>query len=160
ADAPLGRRWLRVLNERSGLTNFAYFVVGSLPERLEVEPNNEATKAEAVELPLVVNGRINPATDIDLFRFAGKKGQTLVAAIAAHAIDIHGQYKNYGIADFSLELLDAQGRTLASAEDTIGFDPLIEHVLPQDGDYLVRAQLLNFQGFPEAVYRLRWVRCP
>lgn len=154
ADAPLGRRWLRVLNESSGLTNFAQFVVGSLPESLEVEPNNEVARAQAVEIPLVMNGRINPATDLDVFRFSGKKGQKLVAAIAAHAIDIHGQYKNYGIADFSLELLDAEGRTLASAEDTLGFDPLIEHVLPNDGDYLVRVQLLNFQGFPEAVYRL------
>ncbi len=154
ADAPLGRRWLRILNEQSGLTNFAHFVVGSLPERLETEPNNEAGKAEAIPLPVVVNGRINPAADLDLFRFSGKKGQRIVAAIAAHALDVHGQGRNYGIADFSLELLDAQGRTLAAAEDTLGFDPLIEHVLPGDGDYLVRVQLLNYQGFLEAVYRL------
>ena len=154
ADAPLGRRWLRVLNERSGLTNFAYFVVGSLPEQLEAEPNNDTAKPQAVPLPLVVNGRINPAADLDVFTFSGKAGQKLVAAIAAHAIDVHGQYKNFGIADFSLELLDANGRTLAAAEDTIGYDPLIEHTLPADGDYFVRVQLLNYGGFPEAVYRL------
>lgn len=154
ADAAIGRRWLRVLNERSGLTNFAYFIVGSLPESFEVEPNNEAGKAQSVELPRVINGRINPAADVDMVRFSGKKGQRLVAAIAAHALDVHGQGRNYGIADFSLELLDAQGRTLAAAEDTLGFDPLIEHVLPNDGEYLVRVQLLNYQGFPEAVYRL------
>lgn len=154
ANAPVGRRWLRVLNERSGLTNFAYFVVSSLPERLEVEPNNDVSLAEAVQLPVVVNGRINPAADLDLFRFAGKSGQKLTAAIAAHALDVHGQGRNYGIADFSLELLDANGRTLAAAEDTLGFDPLIEHTLSYDGDYFVRVQLLNYQGFPEAVYRL------
>lgn len=154
ADAPLGRRWLRLANERSGLTNFAYFCVSGLPERAEVEPNNTADKAEAVQLPLIMNGRINPAADLDMVRFAGKKGQKLVAAIAAHSLDIHGQYKDYGIADFSLELLDVDGRTLAAAEDTLGFDPLIEHVLPQDGDYLIRVQLLNYQGFPDAVYRL------
>ncbi len=154
ADAPLGRRWLRVVNERSGLTNFAHFVVGGLPEQFEVEPNNAADKAQVIQLPVLVNGRIDPAADLDLIRFAGKKDQKFVAAIAAHAIDIHGQYKSYGIADFSLELLDADGRTLAAAEDTLGFDPLIEHVLPHDGEYLVRVQLLNYQGFPEAVYRL------
>ncbi|MBI3865213.1 MAG: PPC domain-containing protein [Planctomycetia bacterium] len=153
-DAPPGRRWVRLLNERSGLTNFAYFVVGRLPEQLETEPNNEIAKAEAVTAPVVINGRINPAADLDVFRFAGKKGQRVVAAIAAHALDIHGQGRNYGIADFSLELLDAEGRTLASAEDTVGFDPLIEHELPRDGEYFVRVQLLNYQGFPEAVYRL------
>jgi hypothetical protein len=153
-DAPLGRRWIRILNEHSGLTNFAHFVVGSLSERLDAEPNNDTANAQPVELPLVVNGRVTPAADIDLFRFSGKKGQRLVAAIAAHALDVHGQGRNYGIADFSLELLDAQGRTLAAAEDTLGFDPLIEHVLPNDGEYFVRVQLLNYQGFLEAVYRL------
>lgn len=154
ADAPLGRRWLRVQNERSGLTNFAYFVVGGLPERLEVEPNNTTATAQVTPLPLVINGRINPAADLDYYRFSGKQGQKLVAAIAAHALDIHGQGKSYGIADFSLELLDSDGRTLASAEDTLGFDPLIEHELPRDGDYFVRVQLLNYQGFLEACYRL------
>ena len=82
ADAPLGRRWLRVVNERSGLTNFAHFVVGRLPESLEVEPNNELAKASVVTTPVVVNGRIDPKADIDCIRFAGKAGQKLVAAIA------------------------------------------------------------------------------
>lgn len=154
ADAPLGRRWLRVLNERSGLTNFAYFVVGGLPEQLEVEPNGDISRPQVVETPSVVNGRINPAADLDVFRFRGKAGRKFVAAIAAHALDVHGQSKNYGIADFSLELLDAGGRTLAAAEDSVGFDPLVETVLPADGDYFVRVQLLNYGGYPEAVYRL------
>lgn len=153
-DAPLGRRRLRVLNEKSGLTNFAYFVIGSLPEHLEAEPNSDIAKAQPVEAPCIVDGRIDPAADLDVFRFRGKAGRKLVAAVAAHALDIHGQAKNYGIADFSLELLDATGRTLAAAEDTIGFDPLIEHTFAADGDYFVRVQLLNFNGFPEAVYRL------
>ena len=105
-------------------------------------------------MPVVLNGRINPAADIDLFRFSGKKGQKLVAAIAAHALDVHGQSGTYGIADFSLDLLDANGRTLVSVEDSLGFDPLIEHTLPYDGEYFVRVQLLNYLGFYEAVYRL------
>ncbi len=154
ADAPPGRRWLRIVNERSGLTNFAHFVVGRLPETLEVEPNNEIAKATVVTTPVVLNGKIDPKADIDCIRFAGKAGQKLVAAIAAFSLDIHGQYKDYGIADFSLELLDADGRTLAAAEDTLGFDPLIEHTLPRDGDYFVRVTMLNFGGYPDAVYRL------
>lgn len=154
ADAPPGRRWLRVINERSGLTNFAHFVVSRLPETLEVEPNNELAKATPVTTPVVLNGKVDPKADIDCIRFTGKAGQKLVAAIAAFSLDVHGQYKDYGIADFSLELLDADGRTLAAAEDTLGFDPLIEHTLPRDGDYFVRVTMLNFGGFPDAVYRL------
>lgn len=129
-------------------------MVGRLPETLEVEPNNEIAKATVVTTPVVLNGKIDPKADIDCIRFAGKAGQKLVAAIAAFSLDIHGQYKDYGIADFSLELLDADGRTLAAAEDTLGFDPLIEHTLPRDGDYFVRVTMLNFGGYPDAVYRL------
>ena len=99
ADAPLGRRWLRIVNDRSGLTNFAHFVVGRLPETLEAEPNNELAKATTVTTPVVVNGKTDPKADIDCIRFAGKAGQKLVAAIAAYSLDIHGQYKDYGIAD-------------------------------------------------------------
>ncbi|MCC7424662.1 MAG: pre-peptidase C-terminal domain-containing protein [Planctomycetaceae bacterium] len=154
ADARPGRRWLRVLNERSGLTNFAYFQVGRLPEHLEKEPNNELNAGEPVAAPCVVNGRINPQADVDVFRFSARAGQHFVAAIAAHSLDIHGQYKSYGIADFALEILDTAGQTLATAEDTIGFDPVIEFTPPRDGDYLVRVTLLNFGGFPEGVYRL------
>ncbi|MGE3406517.1 MAG: pre-peptidase C-terminal domain-containing protein [Pirellulales bacterium] len=155
ADATLGRRWLRVLNERSGLTNFAHFVVGALPEVVEAEPNDDPARAQTLDLtPTVVCGRINPQADLDVFKFHGKAGQKVVAAIAAHALDIHGQGRNYGIADFSLELLDSTGKTLAAAEDTLGFDPLIEYALPADGDYFVRVLLLNYGGFPEAVYRL------
>lgn len=164
AEAPLGRRLLRVLNQRSGITNFAYFVVGGLPETIEVEPNNEASNAQHIRFPeqanasrspgVVINGRITPAADLDVFQFKGKAGQKLVAAIAAHALDVHGQYKDAGIADFNLELLDHSGRTIAAAEDSAGFDPIIEQTLPSDGDYLVRVQLLNYAGFPAAVYRL------
>lgn len=154
ADARPGRRWLRVLNERSGLTNFAYFQVGKLAEHLEKEPNNEWNAPEPVTAPCVVNGRINPQADVDVFRFSARTGQRIVAAIAAHSLDIHGQYKSYGIADFALEILDTTGATLATAEDTVGFDPVIEFTPPRDGDYLVRVTLLNFGGFPEGVYRL------
>ena len=154
ADAKPGRRWLRSLSERSGLTNFAIFVVGQIPEQLEKEPNNEITMPQTVTVPSVVNGRVNPQADVDVYRFSAKAGQRIVAGISAQAIDIHGQYKSYGYADFALELLDLSGQTLAASEDAIGFDPLIEYVAPKDGDLLVRVTLLNFGGFPEAVYRL------
>jgi hypothetical protein len=155
ADAPPGRRWLRVLSERSGLTNFAYFVVGDLPEHREVEPNQDVTSAQVIaDERGVINGQIEKPADQDVFRIRGRAGEKFVAAIAAHALDVHGQRKDYGIADFNLELLTASGQIIAAAEDTIGFDPLIETTLPADGDYLLRVQLLNFGGFPEAVYRL------
>lgn len=74
-DAPFGRRWVRVASEQSGLTNFAHFVVGSLPEHIEKDKNNTPESAEELALPTVVNGRINPKEDIDCYRFKAKKDQ-------------------------------------------------------------------------------------
>jgi hypothetical protein len=153
-DAPPGRRWVRVASERSGLTNFEHFVVGALPEQLEQEPNNEPAAAQIVAAPLVINGRVNPKADRDCFRFAAKRGQRVVAAVSAHALDVHGQGSNYGIADMSLELRDESGRVLAEAEDSLGFDPLVEFVIPADGNYIACVKLVAYGGFAEAVYRL------
>lgn len=154
ADAVPGRRAVRVLNEQSGLTNLAWFSVGRLPERSEQEPNNERTAAEKVTLPVTINGRVNPETDVDSFQFSGRAGQRLVALVQAHALDVHGQYKKRGVVDASLEILDASGRVVAEAQDTLGLDPLLETTLPADGDYVAQVRLLNFDGFPQAVYRL------
>lgn len=154
ADAPLGRRCLRLTSERSGVTNMLYFTVGRHPEVVEAEPNNEIAAAQAVTLPVVVNGRANPAVDVDCYRVSLKKGQHLVAAVLAHALDSHGQGSNYGITDANLELLDDRGQTLAEAGDTIGLDPLIEYTAPADGVFVVRVRLDSHKGYPEAVYRL------
>jgi len=152
SDAVPGRRRLRVVNERSGLTCFGWFAVGRLPEVVEQEPNHELP--QEVSIPVVANGRVNPAADVDAYIFTAKGGQKLVAAIASHAFDAHGQYKNYGYADASLQITDEKGKVLAEADDTIGLDPLIEFVAPDDGKYIARVQLSGYRGFPEAIYRL------
>lgn len=154
ADAAPGRRCVRVLNEGSGLTNMAWFVVGSLPEVIEAEPNNDAAKPQDVNAPVVVNGQVNPAADVDVYRFSAKAGQKLVACIAAHSIDTHGQGGNYGITDAELTIVDQQGRVIAEAQDTLSLDPLVEFTPAIDGQYQVRVQLNSFRGYPQAVYRL------
>ena len=153
-DAPPGRRCVRVLNEGSGLTNMAWFVVGSLPEVIEAEPNNDAAKPQEVNAPVVVNGQVNPAADVDVYRFSAKAGQKLVACVVAHSIDTHGQANNYGITDAELTIVDPQGRVVAEAQDTLSLDPLVEFTPAADGQYLVKVQLNSFRGFPQAVYRL------
>lgn len=154
ADAAPGRRLLRVRGDRCGLTNMLFFTVGRLPEAIETEPNNSPTAATAIVVPAVVNARLNPAADVDCFRFAARDGQRIVAAVLAHAIDSHGQYKNYGYVDAELQVLDEQGRVVAEASDTIGLDPLVEFVAPADGNYVARVQHVLYQGYPQAVYRL------
>lgn len=153
-DAVPGRRCVRVLSERSGLTNMIYFSVGRLPEVCEQDSNDSLETAQPVTLPVVVNGRVNPGADRDCFLFRLNNGQRLTAAVLAHSIDSHGQGGNFGFVDASLELLDESGRIVAEAEDTFALDPLIEYVAPSDGTYVARVRLEGFAGFSEAVYRL------
>lgn len=153
SDAVPGRHMLRVHSERSGLSCFAYFVVGVHSEVREQEPNHDPSQAQEIALPVVVNGRIDPALDTDGFRFPGRAGQRVVAVVAAHAIDSRCRNPR-GFTDLSLELLDSAGRTLAESADALGLDPLVEATLPDDGTYVVRVRHVNYLGFPDAVYRL------
>jgi hypothetical protein len=153
-EAPLGRRSVRVLNERTGLTNMLYFSVGRLPEALEAEPNNDLARPQTVALPIVVNGRVDPQADVDGYAFDLQAGQRLVAAAFAHAIDSHGQYKNYGFVDCTLQIVDPAGRIVAEAGDTLGLDPQVEFTAEEGGRYTARVFCEAFDGFPQAIYRL------
>ncbi|MBO0700030.1 MAG: hypothetical protein J2P46_16650, partial [Zavarzinella sp.] len=55
ADAVPGVYWLR-LYDAQGASFLRPFVVGTLPEVIEKEPNDEPAKAQAVAAPAVVNG--------------------------------------------------------------------------------------------------------
>ncbi len=154
-DAPVGRRMVRLAGGPCGLTNFRWFVVGRQREFIEKERNETADKANKVKTPVVINGRVQRPVDRDCFRFQGKKGQKIVAAINAHGLDAMGYGRDdQGFVDTSLELLDQTGRVVASAEDSIGFDPNIHTTLPADGWYTARVTGLGYRGFPQAVYRL------
>jgi hypothetical protein len=153
ADAVPGRRGLRVLGERVGLTNMIYFTVGRLPEHLEQEPNGEL-QPQSISVPSVVNARIDPEADVDCFVFSARAGQPIVALAAAHAFDSHGQAKNYGIVDLDLQIVNDRGQVLAEAQDTWGLDPLVEFVAPADGQYTARVQHVLYRGYPQAIYRL------
>ena len=155
ADAPPGRRMLRVLGGSNGLTNERPFFVGKLPELVEAEPNNSAEQPQQVAIPAVINARLQAKLDIDCFQFNGKAGQSIVAAVLAHGMDSTVRESfNKGFLDTSLELLDSQGRILAAAEDTVGLDPVLSMKLPADGIYLVRVKAVAYAGARSAVYRL------
>lgn len=153
ADAAPGRRMLRVRNGQTGLTNFSYFLVGTLPEVVEKEKNNDPRRAQDVTLPVVVNGRISQSLDVDCFRFEARKGQKLTAAVAAYDFDSRSLNPRSFI-DAALEVLDSEGRIVADAADVLGLDPLVETTIPADGVYTAVVKLVNYQGYSTAVYRL------
>jgi hypothetical protein len=138
------------------VSNRVPFAVDTLPEGLEKEPNNELGKAQAVTLPIIVNGRIDGSGDWDIFSFAAHAGDSIVAEVYARRLD--------SPLDSVLKLTDAQGRQLAlnddhedkgSGLDTHYADSLLTATVPADGTCCLHLGDAQHQGGVEYGYRLR-----
>jgi hypothetical protein len=138
------------------ISNALPFSVDTLPECLDKEPNDSTPAAQAVTLPVIVNGRIDRPDDPDAFRFEGRAGQEIVAEVQARRLE--------SPLDSVLELFDAAGKRLAFNDDhedkfddlrTHHADSLIRFTLPADGTYHLRLGDAQGHGGPEYAYRLR-----
>jgi len=130
-----------------GLSAPFLLAVGQLPEVAEVEENSTFEAAQVVALPAVVEGQAG-GSDVDFFRFPGRKGMTLV---------VDAQCARVGSSvDPSVRLTTAGRTFVASADDTPGLvtDARLVAVLPVDGDYVVELSDTRYQGGPRPVYRL------
>ncbi len=86
ADAAPGLHELRLVTA-GGASNVVRFAVGTLPEFVEIEPNNEDTTATRLEkLPVVISGVVSRGEDRDCFRFKAKKGQQMVFELCARGL--------------------------------------------------------------------------
>jgi hypothetical protein len=130
-----------------GVSNPRAFAVGDQTEVQEKEPNNDVDQAQDVPLGCTINGVISTPTDVDYYRFEGKKGQRVVLACLASSIDSR--------LTPSIQLYTANGSPLGFARDYRGNDAVLDAVLPADGAYLVRVFAFTYtQGGPEHFYRL------
>lgn len=155
ADAEPGLRWIR-LYDAAGAAAPVPFVVGTLAEIVEKEPNDAAGAAQVVpSATSIVNGRLNRGGDVDHFSVNLKQGQTLVASLAAH--------ETLGSPiDAVLHVVSPAGHQLAYNHDRRGLDPEIVFTAPADGDYVVRVfgfpanpnASIGFTGGDQDVYRL------
>ena len=144
-SVPAGNYEIRI-GGRFGFSNPRLFQVGHRVETQEAEPNNDFEKPGTIAVGTTVNGTINGATDIDVFQFAGKKGQRLLADCEAIEIDSR--------LDAVVEIYNAAGRRLTRAQGTANNGPLADFVLPDDGKYFLRVFDFTFRGGVEYVYRL------
>jgi hypothetical protein len=137
-------------------SNAVPFALEDLPKCLEAEPNDSAGTAKALTLPVVVDGRINRAGDEDLFRFAGRKDERIVAEVYSRRLG--------SPLDPVLVLGDEGGRQLAFNDDhpdlacglnTHHADSLLTITLPADGKYYLRLRDVQGKGGSEYGYRLR-----
>jgi len=138
------------------ISNPVPFAVDTLPECREQEPNNSIATAQAVTLPIIVNGRIDKPGDWDVFRFKGRAGDTIVAEVYARRLD--------SPLDSVLKLTDASGEQLAFNDDhedkgagldTHYADSYLTATLPADGAFFIHIGDAQHHGGPEYGYRLR-----
>lgn len=160
-DATPGVRLLRVTSP-AGASELRPFVVGTLPELVEKEPNNELSDAERVSLPeAVVNGRLQKAGDVDTFALELAAGQTLVASVDANRLLGSPM-------DGVLQVVDSAGNVLAQNHDDRGLDPRVVFRAPRSEKIFVRlfafpaiaTGTIGFAGGAPFVYRLTLARGP
>jgi hypothetical protein len=136
-DVPTGTYDVRLVG-RFGVSNSKLLTVQrGLAEVLETEPNNEVTQSQQVQINSVVNGT-SDGENVDRFRFTAKAGQRVVLDVDAQKLD--------SMLDAQLILLNDAGKQLASSGDYHGRDPLIDFVVPADGDYVAVLHDLSYRG--------------
>ncbi|MCZ6793750.1 MAG: pre-peptidase C-terminal domain-containing protein [Planctomycetota bacterium] len=150
-DVPSGLYEVRAVG-RYGISNPRAFVVGSLTEAAEKEPNETAEQATEVSLGSTVNGRSDRGTDLDHFRFAARKGQRVIVECRARSIDSR--------LDAALFLYDAAGQELTCSRRGLRGDPLIDFTAPADGNYVVKLHDALYRGSGEYFYRLSFSTGP
>ena len=150
-------RWFSVPQTDQVSTRFP-LQIDMAPEILDREPNDRPETAQAVTLPIIVNGRINKRDDRDVFRFDahGK----LVAEVFAR--------RGGSPLDSSLVLTDANGKEVGFNDDHKDkAQPLITHhadsrlsvTLPGTGPYCLHLSDSQRKGGEDFVYRL-YIRPP
>lgn len=132
---------------KNGLSNPRAFVVGSMTDVNETEPNSDVGQAQKIELDTTVNGVISAPTDVDYVTFKAKARQNVVVYCLTTSIDSRAQ------ADLMVTTTD--GKVLASNRGYRGGDAVLDFKAPTDGDYLVRvSQFAYTTGGYDHFYRL------
>jgi hypothetical protein len=160
-DAAVGIYWVRMHNA-DGASVLRPFVVGTLSEVAESETNDLPDKPQVVEPKVVINGKLGKSNDVDSYRVELRRGQTLVASLAANS-----QFGSPMDAVLQVcELVSERDRTeafiVAQNHDAVGLDPQIVFTAERDGLYLVRLfafpatpdSSIRFAGGEDYIYRL------
>ena len=150
------------LSQRGRLSNEVAYAVDALPESTEVEPNDDVPRAQRLDLPRIVNGRIGRPGDVDVFQVAGHAGDELVAEVVARRLR--------SPLDSLVRVTDASGHVLGWNDDympkegqlrpdmgslTHDADSYLSLQLPADGTYYVHLTDAAGQGGEAYGYRLR-----
>lgn len=156
AETPTGEQTLRV-KTASGLTSNSHpFSIGSLAETGESEPNNTTEKANAVNAPITINGKIDKSGDVDRFAFEIKAPQLLVFEVEALRLSsqLDALLTLYGVEKQMEAKSVEKEQVLMVNDDASGADARIEWNFTEAGKYSVAIRDLNNQGGDAYSYRL------
>jgi hypothetical protein len=145
-DSPL--QWLSLSAKGAGAksSGFGVVSVGTAPEAVEVEPNNEAAQSTRVPVEGSLNGRFDKAGDVDRFVFTAKAGTRFIYTAVTRQAG--------SPCDLFLRLLKADGAEVASADDVGTNDAVLDYTFPADGDYTLVVEDLHRRGGTEFAYRI------
>jgi len=150
------------LRQGASVFNRMTYAVGDLPESLDTEPNDTLAEPQQIELPQIINGRIEQSGDVDVFGFNGRAGDKIVAEVQARRL--------HSPLDSLVRLMDASGKVVAWNDDHMlmdGFlhpdmgelthhaDSYLTAELPADGAYRVQLSDSRKHGGAAYAYRLR-----
>jgi len=136
--------------------NAVPFVVDDLPEVYAQGSHQALNNAQAVNLPVIINGLIHKPGEHTVFKFSGHMGQPIVAEVFARRLN--------SPVDSYLRLMDEDGKQLAFNDDfedkgsglnTHHADSYLTATLPTDGTFFLQLTDIQGQGGPQFAYRLR-----
>ncbi|MHC4565255.1 MAG: PPC domain-containing protein, partial [Planctomycetota bacterium] len=130
-------------HEGKKCSNAVPYAVDTLPESNETESNDTTQSAQRIDLPKIINGRMDKPGDVDVFSFTAGAGDKIVA-------EVYGRRLNSPL-DSLLRLTDASGKVLELNDDYM----LKEEHLHKAGTYYVHLADSQRHGGDAYGYRLR-----
>jgi hypothetical protein len=160
ADEPVRMAGIR---QEQMVSNVVPYAVDNLPEVHEIESHGSIKTAQPVEIPIIINGRINRISETDVYEYEGKKGDELSAEVYARRLN--------SPLDSLLRFTDAAGKIIEWNDDSAIKDEeflfkdtegLLTHhadsrltvTLPSDGKYYFHLSDSQNHGGAAYGYRL------
>lgn len=154
-DAKPGRHLLAAANGNL-VSNYVPFALDTLPECLDQESNDEPSKAQKVNLPVIVNGRADRPGDWDVFEVEGKAGETIVAEVHARRLGSPmDSFVKVTAADGKIIALNDDHYDAASGFNTDHADSYLMVKLPANGKYYIHLGDTRRHAGKDHAYRLR-----
>ena len=144
ADAMPGVRDLRIVTAQ-GVSTVAQLVVVEDPVIVEQAKNDSLAEAQVITLPATVCGCIEKAEDLDYFKFKIEAPTSLVFHVRSQRLQdrIHDLQAH---SDPILTIRNAQGSTIAAADNVFHGDPFLCHRFEQPGEYFLEIREVLYTG--------------